>query len=191
LLRPTNLLNVNPDFQFVSLSDNSATSDYHGLQLKFQRRLSRGLQGLASYTFSHSIDIASTDAFANDHNTPGTLANPNLDRGHSSFDIRHSFTAGVTYDLPAPGSRKVVHAALGGWFSPDNRWVAYTSKESGREEVYVVPFEVNRVLNTVPGSEPGRQMADFAQWRRFSQMAKRRKGNLLPRTRQPHDGSRS
>ena len=27
-----------------------------------------------------------------------------------------------------------------GRFSPDGRWVAYTSNESGKEEVYVVPF---------------------------------------------------
>lgn len=47
------------------------TTDYHALQLKFQRRLSRGLQGLASYTFSHSIDSASTDAFATFLNTHG------------------------------------------------------------------------------------------------------------------------
>jgi hypothetical protein len=65
LLRVTNLVpdpNVNPNFQFVGVTDNSATSDYRALQVKFQRRLSHGLQALASYTFSHSIDIASTDA---------------------------------------------------------------------------------------------------------------------------------
>ncbi len=49
LLRVTILSNPNPNFQFVSVTDNSATSDYHALQLRFQRRLSRGLQGLASY----------------------------------------------------------------------------------------------------------------------------------------------
>src|SRR5882724_10617053 len=46
LLRVTNLVvdpTVNPDFPFVSVTDNSATSDYHALQLKFQRRLLRGL----------------------------------------------------------------------------------------------------------------------------------------------------
>jgi hypothetical protein len=77
--------------------------------------LARGLQALASYSFSHSIDVASKDAFASDHNTPGTLANPHVDRGDSDYDIRHSFTAGVTYDLPSPGSHKVVHATLSGW----------------------------------------------------------------------------
>ena len=49
LLRNTQLVNPNPDFQFIGLTDNSATSDYHALQLKFQRRLSHGLQALASY----------------------------------------------------------------------------------------------------------------------------------------------
>ena len=103
------------EFWFVSVTDNSATSDYHALQLKFERRLSQGLQALASYTWSHSIDIASTDAFANYLNTPASVASPNIDRGDSDFDIRHSFTAGVTYNLPSPGSNKVAHAALGGW----------------------------------------------------------------------------
>src|SRR5262249_47716340 len=115
LLRPTNLFNPNPNFQFVNVTDNSATSDYHALQLKFQRRLSRGLQGLASYTYSHSIDIASTDAFATYLNTPGGGAYQNADRGDPDFALRHPFTAGVTYDLPSPGSQEVVKAILGGW----------------------------------------------------------------------------
>jgi hypothetical protein len=48
-------------------------------------------------------------------NTPGAVANPNIDRGDSDFDIRHSFTAGVTYDLPSPESNKIARAALGSW----------------------------------------------------------------------------
>jgi hypothetical protein len=114
LLRATKLFNVNPDFQTVVLTDNSATSDYHALQLKFQRRFSRGLQALASYSLSHAIDIASTDAGTNVQ-TPGTIASPSIDRGDADFDIRHSFTAGVTYDLPAPGSPGLARAILGGW----------------------------------------------------------------------------
>jgi hypothetical protein len=115
LLRATNLFNPNPDFQFVSLTDNTATSDYHALQVKFQRRLSRGLQALASYSFSHSIDIASTDALANYLNTPGGSGYQSVDRGNSDFDIRHSFTAGVTYDLPMPATNRALRSAFGGW----------------------------------------------------------------------------
>jgi len=115
LLRTTNLFSPNANFGFVNVTSNSATSDYQALQVKFERRLSQGLQALASYTFSHSIDIASTDAFANYLNTPSSVANPNIDRGNSDFDIRHSFTAGVTYDLPSPESNKIAHAAFAGW----------------------------------------------------------------------------
>jgi len=114
LPRITQLFNPNPNFLAVAVTDNSATSDYHALQIKLQRRLSRGLQGLASYTFSHSIDIASSDAISNS-NTVATIANPQIDRGNSDFDIRHSFTAGTTYDLPFPRSQKIAYAILGGW----------------------------------------------------------------------------
>ena len=115
LLRLTNFFNVNPNFLVIELTDNSATSDYHALQVKFQRRVSRGLQALASYSWSHSIDISSSDTASGSLSTPATIANPEVDRGNSDFDIRHSFSAGVTYDVPAPGSQKLVNAVLGNW----------------------------------------------------------------------------
>src|SRR5215813_5433311 len=114
LLRVTNFFNVNSNFQAVVLTTNSATSDYHALQLKFQRRFSQGLQALASYSWSHSIDIASTDGSAANVNTPATVASPEVDRGNSDFDIRHSFTIVLTYDVPSPGSQRFVKATLGG-----------------------------------------------------------------------------
>jgi hypothetical protein len=114
LLRSINFVNPNANFQFIGVTTNSARSYYNALQVKFQRRLSKGLQGLASYTFSHSIDNASTDANYYE-NTPGVGNYLSTDRGNSDFDIRHSFTAGVTYDLPSPSSQKFAHAILGGW----------------------------------------------------------------------------
>jgi Carboxypeptidase regulatory-like domain len=114
LLRTYNLLSPNPNFGFVTVTDNSATSDYHALQVKFERRLSQGLQVLASYTWSHSIDIASTDTF-NYLGAPSFINNPNADRGNSDFDIRHAFTAGVTYSVPTPAWNGFARAALGGW----------------------------------------------------------------------------
>ena len=42
-------------------------------------------------------------------------------------------------------------AAYDGQFSPDGRWVAYTSRESGTEEVYVMAFDATRVLSSEPG----------------------------------------
>jgi hypothetical protein len=115
LLRVTNLFNPNPLFQVVAVSSNTSSSDYHALQVKFDRRLSRGLQAFGAYTWSHSIDTASTDAASMNVNTPLSIADPRIDRADSDFDIRHAFTAGLTYAVPAPESRHIVRAALGGW----------------------------------------------------------------------------
>jgi len=113
LLRTTQLVNPNPDFQFIGVADNSATSDYHALQLKFQRRLSHGFQTLASYTLSHSTDDASTDATT--YRSTSGAGGAQLDRGDSDFDIRHSFTTGATYFLPSPDSRGIVQAIVRDW----------------------------------------------------------------------------
>jgi len=115
LLRITQLNALNVNFPNISYTSGTATSDYHALQIKYQRRLSRGLQGLASYSFSHSIDISSTDAFATRLNTPAALGSPDIDRGDSDYDIRNSFTAGLTYALPVPASDQTIRTALGGW----------------------------------------------------------------------------
>jgi carboxypeptidase family protein/TonB-dependent receptor-like protein len=115
LLRETNLFNPNPNFQFIGVTSNTAYSYYDALQVNFQRRFSRGLQAVGSYTFSHSIDNASTDAFANYLNTLSGPGYSNIDRGDSDFDIRHSFTAGVTYDFPASGAHGALRAVFGGW----------------------------------------------------------------------------
>jgi hypothetical protein len=112
LLRLESLLNLNPNFSQVLVTTNDATSDYHSLQVQFQRRLSRGVQTLASYTWSHSIDIASNDSSPN---PPAAKIDPLLDRASSDFDVRHSFNAAVTYNLPAPAKRTLVSALLRNW----------------------------------------------------------------------------
>jgi hypothetical protein len=114
LLRTRILLGPNPSFGFVSVTDNGTTSDYHAVQVKVRRRLARGLQGLASYVYSHSIDSASSDAIRY-FNTPDSFVGSAGDRGNSDFDIRHALTAGLTYDLPSPGGGGGVRAILGGW----------------------------------------------------------------------------
>jgi len=60
--------------------------------------------------------------------------------------------------LPLVGDRKprlfvqAPPAVSDGQFSPNGRWVAYTSRESGRDEVYVVPFDAAKALNPVSGA---------------------------------------
>ena len=57
-------------------------------------------------------------------------------------------------------AQPLVTSALGQWaaqWSPDGRWIAYSSDESGREEVYVLPFPLTGQrwrISTNGGGEP-------------------------------------
>lgn len=110
LLRQESLFQPNANFSSsVFVTRNAATSDYHALQLQFQRRLSRGFQALASYTFAKSLDIASSDAgFA----LRGDRIDPQTDRGPSDFDVRHAFNAGVTYKIPLSSNNSFLDAVI-------------------------------------------------------------------------------
>ena len=94
----------NPNFGHINYTSNGSTSDYHSLQTQYQRRLSRGLQALVSYTWSHAIDDVSNEA-----NSSG------LERGNADFDVRHNFTGGVTYDLPRLSVTPVLNMLFRDW----------------------------------------------------------------------------
>ncbi|HET6843551.1 MAG TPA: carboxypeptidase regulatory-like domain-containing protein [Candidatus Angelobacter sp.] len=99
LLQTALIQRPNPSVTKANLVTNGSTSDYDALQVQFQRRLSRGLQILTSYTWSHSIDTSSAGSNAVFSNV-FVPNNPGANRGSSDFDIRNTFNAGVTYDIP-------------------------------------------------------------------------------------------
>jgi hypothetical protein len=104
---------LNPNFTAVQFYRNGLTSDYNALQLQLQRRMSRGLQALASYTWSHSIDYGSTD-----------VSFP-YQRGSSDFDVRHSFSAALSYDPPNGFENRFARALLNHW-GLDDRFAVRT-----------------------------------------------------------------
>jgi hypothetical protein len=103
-----------------------ANSEYNGLEIRTEKRLSKGLEFVASYVWSKSIDNASAQG---DNTTwlGGFLHlrdpnNRNLERGLSEFDLPQSFQLSYVYQLPFGqgmhwGSHwnGVVNAFLGGW----------------------------------------------------------------------------
>ncbi|MCI0723418.1 MAG: TonB-dependent receptor, partial [Acidobacteria bacterium] len=115
LIQAEVLSNPNPQIVFAQLARNVSTSDYHSLQLQYQARMSHGLNAVASYTWAHSIDTASGSSSIGrgDLFVPGT--DPNANRGSSDFDVRHSFSLGVSYDIPAPQGKATLRAVLGDW----------------------------------------------------------------------------
>lgn len=116
-------VNLNPNFASILLTRSDATSDYHGLQMQYQRRLSRGLQTLASYTWSHSIDDVSSDS---ETETFISGSSATQRRGPSDFDVRHAFNAAVTYNIPAPFESGFANALTRN-FSVDTIFTARTA----------------------------------------------------------------
>ncbi|MCI0423967.1 MAG: hypothetical protein L0312_32940, partial [Acidobacteria bacterium] len=97
--------------QFTSLTVHGANTGkaiYHGLQLKVEKRLTRGLNFLWNYTNSKLID-----------NNATSLINKRHYRSVSSFDQPQFMKLAFTYELPShfSGSAwgKVWKQALGGW----------------------------------------------------------------------------
>jgi len=81
------------------VATNHGASRYHGMEAQYRRRMARGVEGTVSYTWSHSLDNGSSDSGVYLVQSGSTAAR---DWGSSAFDVRHSFSAAFSWDLPAP-----------------------------------------------------------------------------------------
>ncbi len=86
------------------ITNNAANSNYNALQVRFDRQMSHGLQLLGSYTWSHSIDTASSNFLVY-----------YLERGPSDFDIRNNFQAALSYQVGGHYTNRAVAYALQHW----------------------------------------------------------------------------
>lgn len=149
-------LRPNPQFDDINILESRGQSNYNGLQARFQQRVTRGLSGLVSYTFSKSLDDASNFfSSAGDPNFPQDSYNVRAERGRSNFDVRHRLSVSYGYDLPIGKG----HTALAdrGWLSTFLAgWQTYgiLSFQTGR------PFTV-ALLPDVDNSNTGRSILGF------------------------------
>jgi hypothetical protein len=107
-----------PDGRFATNLQvgNGAFSYYNGLQVEWIKRLSRGLNFQAAYTWSHSIDTTSEATFVGAGDSNATGPNTKIARGNSRFDTRHRFTFNGSYLLPFLRNRTGwIGKAFGGW----------------------------------------------------------------------------
>jgi hypothetical protein len=105
----------------VNQVQTEAESRYNALQTSLTKRFSHGLQFLASYTWSHSIDNNSGDNTPNAENElaplPGDQQNLRSQFGTSDFDRKHRFVFSGVYDMPSP-----YHGTSGFAKSVANNW---------------------------------------------------------------------
>jgi hypothetical protein len=99
-----------PFLSNINQIQNADRSNYNGLQTTLSQRLSHGLNFTVGYTFSHAFDMSPGDWRG--ANVPMYSPNPRLEYASSNYDIRHRFTATVTYALP---EKKGFAQTLQGW----------------------------------------------------------------------------
>ncbi|MGA2200815.1 MAG: TonB-dependent receptor [Terriglobales bacterium] len=121
-----------PEFTGVTTDEPpTASSIYHALQLTAEKHYSNGLELLASYTWSKSIDTSSmydtNVAWLSNYgsNSGWALTDPNkpwLERGLSTFDVPSMLKFSYSYDLPFGRARslfsnmpRALDAIIGGW----------------------------------------------------------------------------
>ena len=127
-----------PQFGPFALDTNEGKSDYDSLQTKIERRFSKGLTFLASYTWSKAIGTASLPV----GNTVQDPYNINASRGLLSFNVPHMFVFSSVYELPFGrgkaflSSNRALSALAGGWTLS-----AIVSLYAGTPLTVLVPFD--------------------------------------------------
>ncbi len=102
----------NPDFQYLDVVTNQGHSNYNSLQAQFQQQMWRHFQMLASYTWAHGLDNGSSVGLPNPYYT---VYNPALDYGNSDYDVRHTFSVALTYEIPGTKGSGFAHYLTNGW----------------------------------------------------------------------------
>jgi outer membrane receptor protein involved in Fe transport len=98
-----------PVFSGIFSENTVAYSNYNSLQVLVQKNFVHGLQFQGSYTFSKSMDNASSfESALNPLNFNATY-------GPSAFDARHRFVFNYVWDLPVPKYQGFRGYLLDGW----------------------------------------------------------------------------
>ena len=104
-------------FQQILQENSDGTSNYHSLQINFDRHMSHGLQAQSAFTWQKTIDVVSNSNIsfnsAIGDPLPGQLR---WNRGVSSMTIPFTSISNFIYQTPnLKGKSLLMREALGGW----------------------------------------------------------------------------
>ncbi len=94
------------------LYEGEGISNYNALQLQARKRLSKGLQLTASYTWSKALDEQSGLGLFYTGDDP---ANPRSSYGPADFDQTHVFLINYSYTIPSFTRSKLLGEFVSGW----------------------------------------------------------------------------
>ncbi len=126
LMGPGNAQSRRPFPQYTDVTQISqplGNSNYHAVNLKLDKRLSRGLQFQTNYTFARGIDDVESrgELGGNPGSALANVYNRRADRGLSGNSIKHRMISSLVYELPFGRGREFAinnsfaNAVIGGW----------------------------------------------------------------------------
>jgi hypothetical protein len=100
VLQP-NFLRVYPGYADINLVEFGATSNYNGMLVSLNRRMSHGIMGGLSYSYSKALGTASTNTA-----TVSPFFDPrSRNYGPLSYDLRHVLSVRFSWRLGSPAKR--------------------------------------------------------------------------------------
>ncbi|MCZ6750966.1 MAG: TonB-dependent receptor, partial [Acidobacteria bacterium] len=108
---------LNPNNGVITCSLPAAKSFYNAMTFELKKRMSRGFQFQTSYTWSKTIDDAST-GLGNSDFGEGVATQPynqQADRGLAATHLSHNFSVNGVWSLPSPVSEGLAYHLFGGW----------------------------------------------------------------------------
>ncbi len=111
---PANQRFIRPQFNQVNLQENGLNSSYQSLTLKAEKRFSKGLTFLSSFTWSHNIDHGNENLL---DGSPGAVTPYNLsrERSHSTLDRRLAYVFSGVWEVPVGKGRRYLQSGPGAW----------------------------------------------------------------------------
>ena len=144
---------MNPAFGSMQKTNTDGQSFYNSFFVSLRRSLRNGLSFNANYTYGKSVDDASSAGMATTHYG----LDRKLNRGLSSFDIRHRLSLNYFYDLPVGSGKRWLPSGwlaqiAGGW-----RVSGILSVRSGRpfDPDYGIPTPGFLFTSQRPNMAPG------------------------------------
>lgn len=110
-----------PYYTSVTAQLPMGVSDYDAFVWKLEKRFSKGISFLSSFTWAHTIDDALEVGNGTGGDAPVNPWNISLNRGNSYSDIRRQWAMSSTYELPFGKAKMmlnrggVTNAIFGGW----------------------------------------------------------------------------
>ncbi len=120
-----------PRYSALTWDDNGPPSNYNGLSFKLQKRYSSGLSWLSSYTWSHNLDVFSTERGG----TNGGVQDPRYwraDHATSTADVKHAFLASGVYELPFGRNKKYLSSGIGSRILGNWQWSSILGAYGGQ-----------------------------------------------------------